>query len=210
MKTIKILLIIFTVSGFGMVNAQTKKKHKAKNVTKMQPKSATKPIPSKRLLLSAAEVHSDPKVAEKESVQAEKTYKAEESLRLDKVQNVSNPFKTAIGIKFFWGISLTGKHFLKENQAIEVLVRYRGFKDFGNEFSFSALYEYEKQIPGLENLHWVAGGGARYQLYNYKNEYEAGFYEVGIRPSTFGLAAIVGLEYKIKELPLAISVDWMP
>jgi hypothetical protein len=103
-------------------------------------------------------------------------------------------YKTAIGIKFYpTGITL--KHFIAEGRALEFV----GF--FYNEGArITGLYEFHYNIPGVEGLKWYVGPGAHIALYNNKH---GGFTSVGVD-------GIIGLDYKINNAPINVSVDYQP
>ena len=112
-------------------------------------------------------------------------------------------YKTAIGVKFLYGISLTAKHFLKEQHALEGIFNYRGFDGLGSQFGATIAYEYHNPIKGVPGLKWYVGGGGHFQYFSFDDDnVEAS--------SLFGAVGVLGLEYKIKGIPLAISADWQP
>lgn len=112
-------------------------------------------------------------------------------------------YKAALGLKFIYGISLTGKFFLNEKTALEGIVRYNSAGGSGSNIAFSGLYEYHADIKGVDGLRWYLGGGGHVNHMSWKNGY-------GDPVTTFGVVGIVGLEYKFKSLPIAISADWQP
>jgi len=121
-------------------------------------------------------------------------------------QNSDRPYRAALGIKFLWGISATGKLFLKDKAALETIVHYDRMGGLGTALSLTALYEYHGNftVPGLR---WYLGGGASLGYAKLK-----GFEDTELDSSTFsyGLDGVAGLEYKIDKLPIAISLDWQP
>lgn len=122
------------------------------------------------------------------------------------VQHSEQPYKAALGIKFLWGISATGKFFVKDNAAFEAIVHYDGMGGLGTALNLTALYEYHGSfaVPGLR---WYLGGGASLGYIKLK-----GFEDSELDSSSFsyGVDGVAGLEYKIDKLPIAISVDWQP
>jgi len=122
------------------------------------------------------------------------------------VQNSEKPYRAALGIKFLWGISATGKFFLKDKAALEAIVHYDGMGGLGTALNLTALYEYHGNfaVPGLR---WYLGGGASLGYAKLK-----GFEDSELDSSTlsYGLDGVAGLEYKIDKLPIAISLDWQP
>ena len=84
----------------------------------------------------------------------------------------------------------TIKHFLDERHALE------GIVGINNGIGVCALYEWHFPVGQVPQLQWFAGAGA-YAAYRYKTAYLGG-------------AGIVGLDYKLADIPLNISVDWKP
>lgn len=109
-------------------------------------------------------------------------------------------YKTAVGVKFLYGIALTAKHFINDKAALEGIIQYRNNDGFGKEFNFTGLYEYHGKISGAPGLRWYGGGGAYVGYYSLDNG----------SSTTFAVAGVLGLEYKIKGAPIAISADWQP
>jgi hypothetical protein len=119
------------------------------------------------------------------------------------------PYKAAVGVKFLWGVSATGKLFLKDEHAIEAIVRYRSYRKFTKEFTISALYEYQKPIAELPGLYWLVGAGPYFGTVSFKDSFLPQEFQASAN-TYFGISGIGGLEYKLEKLPLAISADWMP
>ena len=71
---------------------------------------------------------------------------------------VAQPYSTAVGLRLGANTAhispgFTAKHFLKEDQAVEVLV------GINNGIGICGLYQWHKDIETVPNLHWFAGGG---------------------------------------------------
>ncbi|MGE8291558.1 MAG: hypothetical protein ACN6ON_07765 [Sphingobacterium sp.] len=84
------------------------------------------------------------------------------------VRNSDQPYRAALGIKFLWGISATGKFFLKDKAALETIAHYDRMGGLGTALSLTALYEYHGNfsVPGLR---WYLGGET---LPQFNNKYE--------------------------------------
>lgn len=113
-------------------------------------------------------------------------------------------YKTAIGVRGLGTSGLTVKHFTKANTALEGIV---GF--YPNAFSATLLVErYAPAFsePGL-NWYYGIGGHIATQSDVVKNDglYRRETSEVGL-----GIDGIFGIEYKIQEVPIAISLDFKP
>jgi hypothetical protein len=113
-------------------------------------------------------------------------------------------YKVAAGLRFGYPLSLTGKFFLNEKHAIEAMAGRRGYS-YGSYFTLGGLYQIHSPIKSVEGLKWYVGGGAAAYMWSWKNSF------VTTESSTaIGLLGVVGLDYKIKDVPLSITADWMP
>lgn len=184
MKNILLLLALLVTITYT-INAQTNKaktppkKTVATKTSTPQKKQATSTSTASKQEIKTTAPAADHRIAQPES-----------------------DYKTALGLKFIYGISVTGKHFIDNNGAIEAIVRYRGYGS-GSEFNFSGLYEYHSAISGATGLRWYAGGGAYLG--------EASFdYPLDTSVFNYGLTGVLGLEYKFQNIPIAVSADWQP
>ena len=122
-------------------------------------------------------------------------------------------YENAIGMRLEVGsdygtqVGVSGKHFFDAHNAGEAQVL------FGNRITMINLeYQYHGDIPNAAGLKWVAGIGSgiafskKYSSYDY---YWESYYSTGggtdilIRP-------VLGLDYKINNVPLNFSFDWRP
>jgi len=113
-------------------------------------------------------------------------------------------YQKALGIKFPGGVSITYKNFVTENNNIEL---QGTFKDGG--FRLSGLYEFNFYTLNVEGLSWFVGPGAHLG-FGKKDTYDANNKLVSKSSADIGIDGIIGLDYKIKDLPLNISLDWQP
>jgi len=201
-----ILLSMLSVLGLS-AQAQTKKPApKTSTTTKTTPakkatatKTPTKTATTTKVAPTKTTTTSTP-VKKEEKVVAKST---NQSTKQTKTNAGATSYKTALGLKFIYGVSFTGKFFIKDNAALEGILRYNGAGGLGSNIAFSGLYEHHSDIKTVEGLRWYVGGGGHVNYFSYKGG--------GDDPIiSFGVAGILGLEYKIKNLPLAISADWQP
>ena len=117
-------------------------------------------------------------------------------------QSMGSEYRTAIGAKF-WPGGLTIKHFIRDNRALEGIAYF-----WGHGFRFTGLYEFHGDINGAPGLKWYVGPGAHFGVYN--DHYWRGrdHYEDG--SASFGIDGVLGLDYKFKGAPIAISLDINP
>lgn len=187
MKNLSIILLsVFSIIGLS-AQAQTKKRIKKTATT-------AKTTPAKTVQKAAEPVKTEEKATAKSTNQVAKQSNNNAGV---------TSYKAAIGLKFIYGVSLTGKFFISEKSALEGILRYNSAGGLGSNIAFSGLYEYHEPIKGVDGLRWYIGGGGHVNYFSYKDSNEDAI-------TTFGVAGIVGLEYKFGKLPLAISADWQP
>lgn len=102
-------------------------------------------------------------------------------------------YKTAVGLKFYPG-AFSVKHFLTPKSAVEGLVNF-----WGQGTRITGLYELHGDINSIEGLRWYFGPGVHLSFF--KEAYG------GVSP---GVDGVIGLDYKFKNAPLNMSLDWQP
>ena len=123
-------------------------------------------------------------------------------------------YKTGIGLRGGWTGGLTAKHFIKEGKALEGILstgwNWRGYQ-------LTGLYEIHKAAftkDDVEGFFWYYGAGAHIGwAYSYQQWHPTGtwtgYWETHYY-TAIGVDGIFGLEYKIQELPVTISLDVKP
>lgn len=106
----------------------------------------------------------------------------------------SQSYTTALGIKFYPG-AISLKHFVSNKNALEGIGYF-----WEKGFRITGLYEIHGAISGAPGLKWYIGPGAHLGFYN--DKYGGG--------STAGIDGVLGLDYKIKNAPINLSLDWQP
>ncbi len=113
-------------------------------------------------------------------------------------------YKTAVGVRGLGTSGLTIKHFTGANKALEGIV---GF--YPNAFSATLLVERYAPAFSEPGLNWYYGIGGHVatqsDVVNNDGLYRRETSEVG-----FGIDGIFGIEYKIQEVPIAMSLDFKP
>lgn len=114
-------------------------------------------------------------------------------------------YTTSLGVRGGWpfsGVSL--KHFIDRGDAIEGVAafHYRGLVVAG-------MYQRHANAFDAPGLYWYYGGGG-----------QVGFYDRRYTPwfptddsgniATLGVLGVLGLEYKIEEIPITVGVDLIP
>jgi hypothetical protein len=118
----------------------------------------------------------------------------------------SQNYKTAAGLRLGYPLSVSYKTFISEPGAIEVFAGYRGFS-FYRWFTVGGLYQHHNPFPDVEGLRWYYGGGASAFFWSYDDLF------VGTTDNSsvsFGILGNVGLDYRVKDQPLNLSIDWVP
>ncbi|OON67450.1 hypothetical protein [Hymenobacter sp. CRA2] len=131
-------------------------------------------------------------------------------------------YTTGVGLRGgSFSSGLTVKHFFNpgKNAAVEGLVTT---EYLGKGARVTLLFEkHWPLLPEVKNLQWYLGAGlhagayrARYYYvaeYRRKNKgYSYYYYRDDKVYPVFGADVILGLEYKIPDLPVALSVDYKP
>jgi hypothetical protein len=116
-------------------------------------------------------------------------------------QAMGSNYKTALGVKFYPG-AISIKHFTKSNRALEGLGY---FWNYGARFT--GLYEIHGNIEGAPGLKWYAGPGAHIGFWSneWKNRYPGRDGGIAV-----GIDGVIGLDFKFKEVPINLSIDWQP
>ncbi len=107
----------------------------------------------------------------------------------------------SVGLRGGPGFGLSGKYFMTPQWAVEGLFtsRRRGLE-------ITALATRHHDLGIWRDLNGYYGGGAHIGFSEYTDT------ELGHQRSqaTLGLDGVVGLEYTLRTLPIAVAVDWKP
>jgi hypothetical protein len=114
----------------------------------------------------------------------------------------SQEYKAAAGLRLGYPFSASVKYFATETNAFEAYVGTRGF-GFYRWYSVSGAYLRHFPVEGVEGLQYYFGGGASMLFWN--------FDIISAAPkTTFGIQAYAGLDYKIPNAPVSVTIDWVP
>ena len=132
--------------------------------------------------------------------------------------NVNGPgkskaqYKTAIGLRAGETSGLTIKRFTGASTAIEGIVGLW-------PYAFSVTGLFERYVPTeIGGLRWYYGGGAHfafnsggfYYNYYYYDYPDSRRYYYHVGETGIGLDGMIGLEFKIPKIPIAVSLDLKP
>ena len=110
-------------------------------------------------------------------------------------------YKSAVGLRFGYPLSLSYKTFLNETSALEGYVGFRGYGSF-RWISLNGAYQIHKDIDSVDGLQWYYGGGAGVQFWSYDFIEESS--------TTFSVSGYLGLQYTFVDAPVSLTVDWVP
>jgi hypothetical protein len=114
-------------------------------------------------------------------------------------QSMGHTYKTALGVKVWDGGGISIKHFINKKAALEGIAYF-----WGNGVRITGLYELHYPVKDAAGLQWYIGPGAHLGFYNRgnKNRYDDGTF--------IGIDGVLGLDYKINNAPINLSLDWNP
>lgn len=124
-------------------------------------------------------------------------------------------YKGSIGLRINpddgGGAGVTIKNFTTQSTALEFIIN----TDFDSWIAGTGLFEVHQSIPDIKYFNWYYGAGAGVSLHSYPESYDSNndgridgtrtHNGVGV-----GIDGILGIEYTIKQIPLALSLDWKP
>ncbi len=114
----------------------------------------------------------------------------------------AEPYKKAIGVKMFPG-ALSYKTFTQQNKAIEAI----GYVTLDG-LSLAVLKEFYAPINDVDQLTWYYGFGGHLGIWS--EEFKRTNLGTSNSNIAVGFDGVIGLDYKIKNSPLNISLDWQP
>lgn len=116
----------------------------------------------------------------------------------------SQDYKSAIGLRLGYPLSVSYKTFISDPGAIEVFAGFRSYAYLG-WFNVGAMYEHHLPIASVSGLKWYFGGGAAVYFWHYDNGYPD-----ADSNTSFSILGNLGLDYKFASAPVNLSVDWVP
>ena len=116
-------------------------------------------------------------------------------------------YKSAIGLRFGYPLSISYKTFLTESNALELYAGFRSYSGVYGYFTVGGLYEIHKPITSVEGLSWYYGGGLSVQFFTYDDNY---YFNDNNGTFGVGLSGVLGLDYKFADAPFNLSLDFLP
>ena len=125
-------------------------------------------------------------------------------------KTATTDYNTAIGLRAGQTSGMTIKHFFNDENAFEGIIGVWPYA-----LGITGLYEVHKPAFDTEGMKWYYGGGGHatfgtnriYYVYRNGDRY---YYRYSSGNTGLGLDGILGLEYKIKPIPFAVSLDIKP
>jgi len=105
-------------------------------------------------------------------------------------------YKSSIGGKVGYGLVASYKTFFNENNGIDIF----GGIHWGGSLMGGANYSIHADIKSVNNLRWYYGAGANFFSWT----------SIGYDWAEIGISGNVGLEYTFDDIPLNISLDYVP
>ena len=109
-------------------------------------------------------------------------------------------YKSAIGVKVSSGVAASYKTFITPKNALEVQSTF-----FKQGIRLVGLYKFHSySFAGAPGLGWYIGPGAHVGFWkkNYRDKYNS--------TADIGIDGVLGLDYRIKNAPINLSLDWQP
>lgn len=116
-------------------------------------------------------------------------------------EQYTSPYKKAIGIKLNPG-ALSYRSFYTRNKAVEGM----GFISIDG-FQLTILNEKYTPFANAENLTWYIGYGGHFNLWSERYKLNNPSKSAGV---AVGVDGMLGLDYKLKNTPINLSVDIQP
>lgn len=116
-------------------------------------------------------------------------------------EQYTSPYKKAIGIKLNPG-ALSYRSFYTRNKAVEGM----GFISIDG-FQLTILNEKYTPFANAENLTWYIGYGGHFNLWSERYKLNNPSKTAGV---AVGVDGMLGLDYKLKNTPINLSVDIQP
>ncbi len=119
-------------------------------------------------------------------------------------------YKSAIGARLGYPFALSYKHFLSDQNALEVYGSYRRWGSLGYYFTaigVGATFQIHKDLSSVaEGLNWFFGFGGDVYMFRYSDD----LYFGNASTTGFAVHGSLGLDYGFADTPVNISVDWQP
>jgi outer membrane protein W len=117
--------------------------------------------------------------------------------------SLAQNYKTAVGARIGYPLTLSGKYFIDESIAVEANLGLRAFSGY-SWVALSAAGLKHKPLDVLDGLNWYYGAGL--SVYFWRVERLTTLSS----SSSLGLQGYLGLDYTFKKSPINVTIDWTP
>lgn len=119
-------------------------------------------------------------------------------------QTLQAQYKTAIGLRLGYPTSVSLKYFATETLAFEAYAGTRGYSFYrlNNVSAALQIHQPLEIIDDLDGLSYYVGGGLSALFWSYEG--------ISSGTTTIGVQGYAGLDYAFEDLPINISLDWIP
>ncbi|MFN6063994.1 MAG: hypothetical protein ACK49K_11990, partial [Bacteroidota bacterium] len=117
--------------------------------------------------------------------------------------SLAQNYKTAVGARIVYPLTLSGKYFINESIALEGNLGLRSFSGY-RWVSLSAAGLKHKPLDVLDGLNWYYGAGLSVYFWRFEDITNLS------SSSSLGLQGYVGLDYTFKKSPINVTLDWTP
>jgi len=116
--------------------------------------------------------------------------------------SLAQNYKTAVGARIGYPLTLSGKYFINESIAVEGNLGLRAFSGY-SWVALSAAGLKHKPLDVLDGLNWYYGAGLSVYFWRFDQINT-------LSSSSLGLQGYVGLDYTFKKSPINVTIDWTP
>ena len=117
--------------------------------------------------------------------------------------SLAQNYKTAVGARIGYPLTLSGKYFIDESIAVEANLGLRAFSGY-SWVALSAAGLKHKPLDVLDGLNWYYGAGLSVYFWRFDQ------INTLSSSSSLGLQGYVGLYYTFKKSPINVTIDWTP
>lgn len=117
--------------------------------------------------------------------------------------SLAQNYKTAVGARIGYPLTLSGKYFINESIALEGNLGLRAFSGY-SWIALSAAGLKHKPLDVLDGLNWYYGAGLSVYFWRFDQ------INTLSSSSSLGLQGYVGLDYTFKKSPINVTIDWTP
>ena len=113
-------------------------------------------------------------------------------------------YQKSVGLRLGRPLGLSYKQFLSSSNAFEVIADLDIFEKNWMKLNVSGFYLWQKGLADIQGLSWFAGPGASAGMFMYTGPGD-GFSDFNV-----SINGLVGLDYKVANLPLVVAIDFGP